>query len=64
MTTEAVTLRYVVVSLLPVLFIAMVGSGFLMWLRYRFNRIEKRIKQLKKEIGEEKGKWKKKDMIE
>jgi hypothetical protein len=56
MTTEAVTLRYVVVSLLPVLFIAMVGSGFLMWLRYRFNRIEKRIKQLKKEIGEEKGK--------
>ena len=52
MTTEAVTLRYVIVSLLPVLFIAIVGSGFLMWLRYRFNRIEERLK----EIGEEKGK--------
>jgi len=39
MTTEAITFRYIIVSSLPILFIALCLTGFFVWLKNQFQRI-------------------------
>jgi len=46
MTTEAVTFRAIIVSLLPVIFLALVGTIYQWWLLSKFNKINDRLENL------------------